>query len=583
MVGRWSVRVAVLATWLVLSNTPGLALYVDEGQNFQLRLRTYSRFSVRTEDSDRGATNPSTQMGQMVEHRNFYNPEFEGKLTPYLPDWLGIFKPDDLSFRVAAWGFYDGIYDYGPRQFHDAARRTNAGWPQPLRQGAFFLEGPSFRARERGSIPLAEYFPGAEVQNPRDIYGTRRRLNELYLNFSKGPLFLRIGKQAISWGESDTVALLDQNNPFDLTLAVPGLFQDVDEARIPLWTIRTSLTLFDTLGPLSSGFIEAYWVPGDLDVNTGILPLLGVSPYSPPGKDPQQVLRDQLGDAYNILPVQFVLQDLVPKKRFESSRFGFRLQTVVGRLFTVSGWYYKTYPSSPVPLGQGLKRTTEGPQIFVTQTIHNRRVDVFGLGNTFFFEPIDSIIRMQLTYFQNEPAFIPEENLGIRRGIDPLGVLNACNNEKCKVPEADFLRWELGMDRFFFFRPLNPANSFLWITAIVGSWNLDETSRKDFRFNGQQKAAAAGTSPDDFVQLKKVEFFAQTHLQTDYMHGRLSPGITIIANVRGTHAVNPTITYRMFDWLIFDLAYYYIGGEFQQLGFFRDRDQVSARVTYQLN
>ena len=109
MVGRWSVRVAVLATWLVLSNTPGLALYVDEGQNFQLRLRTYSRFSVRTEDSDRGATNPSTQMGQMVEHRNFYNPEFEGKLTPYLPDWLGIFKPDDLSFRVAAWGFYDGI------------------------------------------------------------------------------------------------------------------------------------------------------------------------------------------------------------------------------------------------------------------------------------------------------------------------------------------------------------------------------------------------------------------------------------------------------------------------------------------
>ncbi|MCX8070918.1 MAG: DUF1302 domain-containing protein [Candidatus Binatia bacterium] len=590
---RWTKQCGRGLVWVlsVVVAAPCFGMPIDEAQNFQLRLRAYSRFSIRVQDSDSppgGDTVPVTKMGQMVEHRNFYNPEFEGKLTPYWPSWLAAFKPDDLSFRVAAWGFYDGIYDYGPKQFRDAARRVNAGWPRPLRLGAFYLEGPDFVDQPTGTVE--SYFPHVEVQNPRDIYATRRRINELYLNFSKGPLFVRIGRQAISWGEADTVALLDQNNPFDVTLGAPGIFQEIDEARIPLWTIRTSLSLFETLGPLSSGFAEAYWVPGDLDVNTGILPLLGVSPYSPGGKDPQQLLRDQLGPLYEGARVQFVLQDLIPRKRFENSRYGFRVQTVINRFFTVSGWVYTTFPQQPVPLGRGLRRTPEGTSLFITQTVHNERFMAFGLANTFFVEPIDSIIRMQVVYFDNEPGFIPEINLGITKDTpnNPLSVLTACyraaeRKQLCTIPTADVIRWELGIDRFFFARFLNPSNSFTWITAFVGSWNLDETNAKDFRLAGQRKPGRAALSPDDYVQQKAVEAFVQTHLETNYAHGRVTPGITLIGNVRGTYVVNPVITYRMFDWLLFDLNYIHIGGEYQQVGFFRDRDQVSARVTYQLN
>src|ERR1700687_3573760 len=101
---------------------------------------------------------------------------------------------------------------------------------------------------------------GSHVDDPRSIYGNTDRVNELYLSYSKGPFFLRLGRQSISWGESDTIALLDQSNPFDLTLAAPGFFEDIDEARIPLYTARASYNLFDVLGPLSSGFVEAYWV-----------------------------------------------------------------------------------------------------------------------------------------------------------------------------------------------------------------------------------------------------------------------------------------------------------------------------------
>ena len=41
------------------------------------------------------------------------------------------------------------------------------------------------------------------------------RLFEWYVNFIKGPLFIRIGRQNLSWGETDGFRLLDQINPLD--------------------------------------------------------------------------------------------------------------------------------------------------------------------------------------------------------------------------------------------------------------------------------------------------------------------------------------------------------------------------------
>jgi hypothetical protein len=536
---------------------------------------------------------PSTKAGQLIQHRNFFNPELEAKFTSYTSwmkgSFLSFMAPDDFSGRLAAWGFYDGIYDYGTGQFNTSQKQINASYPNVnARTGAFYLEGEHVNTSTKGGT-LATIYPGAQVQNPRDIYTTQRRINELYLNYSKGPVFVRIGKQAISWGESDTIALLDQNNPFDITQAAPGLFEDLDESRIPLWTLRTSLTVFDTLGPLSSGFVEAYWVPGQLDNNTGILPLLTASPYSPRGQDPQALVRQVAGP---FLKAQFVLIDHIPRKTFSSSRYGFRAQTVVNRFFTVSGWFYTAFPSQPPALSHGLTRVAGADsQLFTTETVHDRITPVFGLANTFFFEPLDSIVRMEAEYFNREPSFIPETNLGVNAASakNPLLVITGCTpsavtgKSKCSLARASYLRWELGADRFFFLRALNPTNSFVWVTALVGSWNMDETSQKDFRFSGQRKPGATGNNPDDFVQQKKVEVFGQTHLQTDYVHGRLSPAITLIAYARGTYAVNPTVQYRWTDSLLFNLNFIYIGGEFQSLGFFRDRGQISARVTYQLN
>ncbi len=592
-------RMATFSGWwwvlvLVLGLGPlhaARAVYLDEDQRISLRLRAYSEGSIRLENSQ-GDTTPSTKAGQLVQQRNFFNPELEAKLVSFT-SWmkgagLGAVAPDALDFRLAAWGFYDGIYDYGAGQFQTQLGRT---------QAQFF----------QASNPNKILDGTAERDNPRDIFGNQQRVNELYLSYSKGPVFLRVGKQAISWGESDTIALLDQNNPFDLTLGAPGLFEDVDEASIPLWTVRASYSLFDSLGPLSSGLVEAYWVPGDIDTTTALVPPVTFSPYSAPSKDPQSnpLLRILQNPTIAIV-------DQTPGSKMSNSRYGVRVQTVVARDYTVSAWFYTAFNQAPSPVLDTKAYPALGSPNCVeitdpsnptrkicrpflgTELVHSL-VPVFGISNTFFSQPLNGIIRMEAEYFNREPAFIPNLNLLIPT-IDknpnlvncPQGSFTRCTQfqRAGQLAHADFLRWETGYDRFFFFRPLNPTNSFVWVTAVVGSYNMDETSRKDFRENGEQKPGTSSNpqpQPADFVQLQKVEVFGQTHVQTDYLHGRMTPAITLIGFVRGTYAINPTLQYRWNDSLLFDLNYVHISGMFQSLGFFRDRDQISMRATYQLN
>lgn len=607
---------AVVATVAFAITGTATAIYLDEDQHISLRARVYSQAALRAENSY-GDTTPTVQVGQVVQHRNFFNPEFEAKLGSYLT-WmheqhgLQLIAPDSLDFRLAGWGFYDGVFDYGTQQFAQQRHLNHTRYTEAARLGT-------------PSNPGVDQVLQAQddTLNQTGIYAHQRRVNELYLSYTKGPLFVRFGRQAISWGESDTVAILDQNNPFDLTLGAPGVFEDLDEARIPLWTLRTSYALFDTLGPLSSGFVEAYWVPGDIDNTTATVPEPAVAPYSPPGSDPAAQAGPALA-AFNVgdfrlcgvpgatNPLCVVLVDHVPAHSMGNSRWGVRTQTVVARDYTVSAWIYTTFPNAPVPrlIGHSTSSTLPFGQnnLFMIEFVH-QLVPVIGVSNTFFFEPLNGILRMEAEYFNREPGFIPTVNLPTNPGQIGIGT---CRNPRSgqptkdcipqggRVPHADFLRWELGYDRFFFFRPFNPTNSFTWVTAVVGSWNLDETKLKDFRQTGQQKPgtypAPDPSDPDnlakfsrkqpmtnDFVQLPKVDVFVQTHLATDYLHGRLTPSATVIVNGLGTFAIPLQLTYRWSDSLIFDAYYTTIGGAFSGIGFFRDRDQLAFRATYQLN
>ena len=76
-------------------------------------------------------------------------------------------------------------------------------------------------------------------------------------------LKLRLGRQFISWGETDGIRLLDVINPQNLRFsppAAPNLF-NLDESRIPSWGLR----MLYTVRPVSNTILEFFALPGSLD------------------------------------------------------------------------------------------------------------------------------------------------------------------------------------------------------------------------------------------------------------------------------------------------------------------------------
>jgi hypothetical protein len=91
---------------------------------------------------------------------------------------------------------------------------------------------------------------------PKDVVDQNQLENEfreLYVDIRKGPLFLRLGKQQIVWGESDGLRLADIINPLDLRAHY--LLESWEDIRIGLPAIRSIYTVNPKLD------LELVWVP----------------------------------------------------------------------------------------------------------------------------------------------------------------------------------------------------------------------------------------------------------------------------------------------------------------------------------
>ena len=126
-----------------------------------------------------------------------------------------------MDYFVTYRGEYDGVWDYGPDVFSERQVRTVAGDRLDTRQ----------RLRHR------------------------HRLFEAYVDYTKGPLFIRIGRQNLSWGETDVFRLIDQINPLDASFG--GFLVALDERRVPLDMLRVVYGL-GSQGPFSEIDVEGY-------------------------------------------------------------------------------------------------------------------------------------------------------------------------------------------------------------------------------------------------------------------------------------------------------------------------------------
>src|SRR4030042_3562159 len=194
--------------------TANAATYFQIGDNpLEVKGKFQARLSWRTVESE-GFTSPHVARGNMVQERNLALIEFNQTLSKQTETTA------EVKYHLVGRFLYDGIYDYGPKVFKDV--------------------------RNQNKNEIDDFKKDADVW-------------EAYVDYTKGPGFFRIGRQNLSWGETDVFRLLDRMNPLDDTFG--GSFEDLDDRRIPIWMARGTYN-FGNVGPISSLSVEGFLNPG---------------------------------------------------------------------------------------------------------------------------------------------------------------------------------------------------------------------------------------------------------------------------------------------------------------------------------
>jgi hypothetical protein len=482
------ILIGVVSFFVMTVNSHSLDFTTPVGE-INLTGKIYTQGTWRTEDS-KGYTFPETKAGDLIQHRNLLQVEVKDKFS----DYLSIFG----SFRLT----YDGVSDYGAHRF----REFDLG----------------------------------------DVIGTFR---EYYLNLNYGPVFLRLGRQNLSWGEADLFRLLDGINPLDNTFGL--FFEDLDERRIPIDMARLVIDL-GKIGPIHSLTCEGFLASGE---KQGPLTSPG-SPYaapSPPSPLPIHAETTHLNDF----------------------RGGARILGLVGGVNWSLGHYW-SYPDSPVPI---FKYDQPGDALSTFLNLSSKRQQTTGGTFTFFtgISATQTVVRGELAYVWDEGVFIPSKSLPVGSGtiyIPGLGFIDPGIPVPLpgKIPEVGDFKWVIGLDNNIWIRPLNRKNTFFvsvqaYGRHIVKNWS-DEIRTPINKF-----------PTGDFAKPHKNEYQFTAVINTYLLNGDLVPEIAVAYDPRGALLVMPTIKYRWKNWEAM-LKYSVVSGNFVNIGFFRDRDQVSFRISH---
>lgn len=249
-----------LSRWWYLATATVLLLptlswgyFFDERREMSLSGFAYTRGTWALSEDGIGANKGLWQKGNVVQHRNFLTLEWRHNLnrlsrempvTSLAAQFLNL---DALDYYLNMRFEYDAVWKYGSK----AADRLRSG-------------GDNHNDKYFGRV--SEEYPGQwGFYKDFGFESSRRRVKEAlyqlrlfeaYVNITKGPLFIRIGRQNLSWGEADAFRLLDQINPLDNNFG--GFTTALDERRIPLDMIRAQWS-FGTLGPVSDVTLEGFF------------------------------------------------------------------------------------------------------------------------------------------------------------------------------------------------------------------------------------------------------------------------------------------------------------------------------------
>jgi len=586
---------------------PARALTLDDRGEMRLGFRAYTAVRIGTEKmggEDDPLTFPTSAAGHLRQHRYFLELKFDHDVrrlakTAYglagLFDWI---DPSTLKYSLQYRGEGEGIYDYGPGEFHHQFQKLQA----------VRLDLPNIPGLLSDRLPDA--YIKRRIDFLRRIARQRQRFFLGYVDFEKGPVFLRVGRQVLAWGETDVFRLLDNINPLDDSFG--GFFIALDERRLPLDMARASYHV-GSLGPFHDAFVEGFAALGNrVATFPGIPP---GSPWEPGGLGfPLPNLRT--------VPV-------VPRR--SEVRGGARLVFNSGDVTYTLAHYY-TYLDVPgirfrlpgqvqLPGEAGpLNLARFGNEIQAIE--HFPRVPISGASLTFPLPSWYSVVRSEAAYFQGEPmnrqgrgssadstgtpgsaaARRLQQQGNTEGGLDPFLYpgfldLNRKGPVQGSVLQRDTFNFAAGLDLNRFVPWLNPGQTIFITTQFFYKHVFDSPGDLvlpvSYRLTGVDPSipiigngCGAKSAPRPcrleprLFHLDDDRFLHTLQITTSYYGGRIVPSYGMFYDWQGALVFQPGVAYVR-DPFRFITDYTRVeAAPTGQFGAVRDRDNVRFQVEY---
>lgn len=562
-----------LGAFFIFTQPAWGVVFLDRDRTLTFTMRTYTQARILT-DSSQKFRKEYYNVGtfSLLQHRTYVEPQLRHDLyqrTNAIPllKWLrDNLKIDNLRYFLGVRIEYDGIYDYGPALYR---KRLNSSVREELR-----FKGRLF-----------------------EVYGDLRLFKRLYL---------RIGKQNISWGETDVFRLLDQINPLDQTFG--GFLTALDERRVPSFMLKALLDL-GRIGPFYSLALEGFIEPD---------PKFTKGPTLPQGA-PWSIITGP--------PVPFEFR-LPEKKVWKDSRFGSR---VVGNFsdHTFSVAHYWTYWEVPSPYirfdkeifdpvienvpesAEAINNAYPAGVPYIELGYPRIMISGISLSGPVPLSPY-SIFRLELSYIYDTPVFVPSEAMTLLRPVIELPdeKLNDYpaqlatllqqftilqSGEEGKITKRDAIRWCFGIDHNQWIRFLNSRQTFFISFQFFGEHYLELP--KDASYSVQYKVEkrevnvpGLGTQTLQkpyFVPMESNSYKLTFLIKTGYpvWVGYLFPQLILVMELGNfsslSYLIQPSLTYY-YDPFRFIIEYNHLGGDYTGIGFLRDRDNLMVKIEYLL-
>jgi hypothetical protein len=596
-----SLGLAALAVLVLASHARAVTLDDRGEMRFGMRAYTAARIGTQTMgSSDDPLTFPGSGSGHLRQHRYFLDLKLDhdirrlGTTTKGLAWLLGWMNPQKLAYSLQYRGEGEGIYDYGPREWTEQFRKTievENDIPE------FLAEIPPEYARRR-------------VDRLRRIARQRHRLLSAYVDVEKGPVFVRIGRQVLAWGETDVFRLLDNINPLDDSFG--GFFIALDERRLPLEMIRASYA-FGSVGPLHDTFLEGFAAVGNRVSTWPGIP--AGSPWMPSGLGhPLPNLRQEID-----LPAREDLRG--------GARLVFNFKDITWTLahyytyFDIPGVQFRLPGAVQLPGETDATSTARfGNEIQAIQRFP--RVPVTGASATFPIPSLYTVVRSEAAYFQDEPMNrqgdgnsansrfpigSPQANAlsrNLEGGLNPFvypAFLQLLREKPVwgRVLQRDTFNFALGFDVNRYIRFLNPTQTFFFSTQFFYKHVFDSPGDlvlpvpfRNIPVNPETPVVGQGCLKRNgeagrpcrlqprLLHLDDNRFLHTLLVTTAYSGGRIIPSLGMFYDWQGAIVLQPGVA-LVRDPFRFITDFSWVNSvPSGQFGAVRDRDNIRFQVEY---